>query len=228
MDPLSDVLSFLRLTSYRIGGFMAGGDWSVWFGAQANVKCYAVIAGACWLAGENAGNPVHLRQGHCFLLPHGRPFRIASDLSLPPEDWRPHFVGSEEGALVRLNDGAEVTVLGSHFALAEPQAEILLGMMPPVVHLHDDSDWKTLWWAFERMQLELAGGRPGGSSPLPRRKPGRGLAVRAVRPACRRSDRGDAPSAGAALDSGGAGPRGRPVALRPRGTVRRAGRHGAD
>jgi hypothetical protein len=45
MDPLSDVLSFLRLTSYRVGGFTAGGDWSLGFDAQANIKCYAVIAG---------------------------------------------------------------------------------------------------------------------------------------------------------------------------------------
>ena len=38
MDPLSDVLSFLRLTSYRVGGFTAGGDWSLGFDAQANIK----------------------------------------------------------------------------------------------------------------------------------------------------------------------------------------------
>ena len=50
MDPLSDILSFLRLTSYRVGGFTAGRDWSVGFGAQTSIKCYAVIKGACWLA----------------------------------------------------------------------------------------------------------------------------------------------------------------------------------
>ena len=162
MDPLSDVLSFLRLTSYRVGGFTAGGDWSLGFDAQANIKCYAVIAGACWVAVEDAGDPILLRQGHCFLLPHGRPFRIASDLSLPPEDWRPHFFGTGEGELIGLNDRQDVTVLGSHFKLAEPQAGILLGMMPPVVHLHSDSDRETLWWAFDRMRVELAEGRPGG------------------------------------------------------------------
>ena len=31
MDPLSDVISFLELRSYRVGGFEAGGDWSVRF-----------------------------------------------------------------------------------------------------------------------------------------------------------------------------------------------------
>ncbi len=161
MDPLSDVLSFLRLTSYRIGGFTAGGDWSIGFDAQANIKCYAVIAGACWVAVEDAGDPIRLHEGHCFLLPHGRPFRVASDLSLRPEDWRPHFHGSREGALIRLNDGEEVTVLGSHFELGQPQAAVLIGMMPPIVHLHSDKDRETLWWAFDRMRVELTGRRPG-------------------------------------------------------------------
>ena len=161
MDPLSDILSFLRLTSYRVGGFTAGRDWSVGFGAQTSIKCYAVIKGACWVAVEGAGDPILLREGHCFLLPHGRPFRVASDLSLPPEDWRGHFVGSEEGALVRLNDGDDVMMLGSHFELAEPQAGILLAMMPAVVHLHRDADRDTLWWAFDRIRTELVEARPG-------------------------------------------------------------------
>jgi AraC-like DNA-binding protein len=161
MDPLSDVLSFLRLTSYRVGGFTAGGDWSLGFDAQANIKCYAVIAGECWVAVGGAEEPIRLQRGHCFLLPHGRPFRVASDLSLPAEDWRPHFLGSPEGALIRLNDGDDVTVLGSHFELGGAQAGVLTGMMPPVVHLHSDRDRETLWWAFDRMRVELTGGRPG-------------------------------------------------------------------
>ena len=155
-------ISFLRLRSYRIGGFTAGGDWSIGFDAhEANIKCYAVISGACWLAVEDAGDPIRLHEGHCFLLPHGRPFRVASDLSLRPEDWRPHFHGSREGALIKLNDGEEVTVLGSHFELGQPQAAVLIGMMPPIVHLHSDTDRETLCWAFDRMRLELTGRRPG-------------------------------------------------------------------
>ncbi len=161
MDPLSDVLSFLKLTSYRVGGFTAGGDWSLSFDAQPNIKCYAVIAGSCWVAVEGAGDPIELRQGDCFLLPHSRPFRVASNLSLRPEDWRPYFLGSEEGAVIRLNDGDDVIVLGSHFELGGPQAGVLLGMMPPVVHLHSPTDRETLWWAFDRMRVELTGGRPG-------------------------------------------------------------------
>ena len=31
MDPLSQVISFLELRNYLVGGFEAGGDWSIRF-----------------------------------------------------------------------------------------------------------------------------------------------------------------------------------------------------
>jgi AraC-like DNA-binding protein len=161
MDPLSDVISLLEPRSYRIGGFEAGGDWSIRFGAHDGIKCYAVTSGRCWLAVDGAGEPVLLEQGDCFLLPHGLPFRIASDPDLPPDDWRRHFVGSPEGTLVKLNGSSGVTVLGSHFQLAGPQAEMLLGMLPPIVHLQSETDRETLRWAFDRLRQELAASRPG-------------------------------------------------------------------
>jgi hypothetical protein len=162
MDPLSDVISFLEPRSYRVGGFEAGGDWSIRFGAYDGIKCYAVTLGACWLAVEGAGEPVLLKQGDCFLLPHGWPFRVASDPDLPPDDWQRHFLGSREGTLVKLNGGGVVTVLGGHFQLAGPQAEMLLGMLPPIVHLQSESDRETLRWAFDRMRQELVDPKPGG------------------------------------------------------------------
>ncbi len=162
MDPLSDVISFLELRSYRVGGFEAGGDWSIRFGAYEAIKCYAVTSGACWLAVEGAGEPVLLQQGDCFLLPRGRPFQIASDLALPPDDWQRHFLGPHDGTLVKLNDGGGVMVLGGHFQLAGPQAEMLRGMLPPIVHLKSETDRETLRWAFDRMRQELVNPKPGG------------------------------------------------------------------
>jgi len=160
MDPLSDVISLLEPQSYRVGGFDAGGDWSIRFGAHEGIKCYAVTSGQGWLAVEGMGEPVLLKAGDCFLLPRGWPFRIASDLALPPDDWQRHFHGSRNGTLVKLNGGG-VTVLGSHFRIAGPQAEMLLGMLPPIVHLQSEADRETLRWAFERMRRELADPKPG-------------------------------------------------------------------
>ena len=103
-----------------------------------------------------------LKQGDCFLLPHGCwPFRIASNLGLTPEDWKRHFIGSRDGTLVRLNDSNGVTVLGGHFQLAGPQVDMLIGTLPPVVHLQSEADRETLRWAFDRMRQELTDSKPG-------------------------------------------------------------------
>ncbi|MGA8447164.1 MAG: cupin domain-containing protein, partial [Roseiarcus sp.] len=155
MDPLSQVISFLELRNYRVGGFEAGGDWSIRFDPFKGVKCYAVTSGACWLAVEGEEEAVLFQQGDYLLLPHGSAFRVASDPALPPEDWKRHFLGAREGALVKLNDGGGVTVLGGHFQLAGPQAEMLIGTLPPIVHLQSKTDRETLRWAFDRMRQEM-------------------------------------------------------------------------
>lgn len=162
MDPLSDVLALLEPRSYRVGGFEAGGDWSIRFGDHdVGIKCYAVTAGRCWITVEGADAPLLIEEGDCFLLPHGWPFQVASDPNLPAEDWQPHFLGAPEGAVVKLNGGGGVTVLGSHFSFDGPHAEMLLGLLPPIVHLKSETDRLTLRWAFDRMREELAIAQPG-------------------------------------------------------------------
>ena len=61
-----------------------------------------------------------------------------------------------------MNGSDGVTVLGSHFQLAGPQAEMLVGMLPPVVHLQRETERDALRWAFDRMRQELADLKPGG------------------------------------------------------------------
>ena len=73
MDPLSDVLSLLKLRSYMCGGFDMGGELSVRFGRHEGIKCYALVSGQCWLSVEGIPDPVHLTNGDCFLLPRGQP-----------------------------------------------------------------------------------------------------------------------------------------------------------
>jgi hypothetical protein len=50
LDPLSDVLSQLKLRSYVSGGFDASGDWAVQFGPHDGIKFHAVVVGECWVA----------------------------------------------------------------------------------------------------------------------------------------------------------------------------------
>ncbi|HVM86498.1 MAG TPA: AraC family transcriptional regulator [Candidatus Binatia bacterium] len=161
MDPLSDVLSLLKPQSHVSAGFDAGGDWAIAFPKNAGIKCYAIVSGACWLAVEGVADPVHLKAGDCFLLPSGRAFRLASDLDVAPVDAHTVFPPPQAGGVVTYNGGGDVFLVGSRFTLSGAHAEILLRMMPPIVHIRKESDQVALRWSVERMMQELREPQPG-------------------------------------------------------------------
>ncbi len=161
MDPLSDVLSLLRPRSYMVGGFDAGAPWSIGFGVRHGIKCYAVASGECWLSMDGVADPVRLGTGDCFLLPRGRPFRLASDLGLPAVDAGTIFPMRSAGGIAVFNGGGAFSAIGGHFALDGDHAGILLGMLPPVVHIRSEADRAAMRWSLERMKQELREPQPG-------------------------------------------------------------------
>lgn len=162
MDPLSDVLSLLKPRSYVYGGFDMGGDWSVQFPRHEGIKCYAVVSGTCWLMVEGLDAPVRLKGGDCFLLATGRPFRLTSDPALPPVDAYAFLAQPREGDVRSINGGGDVFIAGSHFLLSGDQARVLLGGLPPVVHIREEADRATLRWSMRRLGQELRERQPGG------------------------------------------------------------------
>jgi AraC-like DNA-binding protein len=120
-----------------------------------------VVSGACWLSVEDVPDAVRLNTGDCFLLPSGRPFRLASDLALTPVDAVTIFSSARNGGIVSWNGGGDFSLVSSRFALAG-HAGILLRMLPPIVHIRKESDQATLRWSVERMMQELREQRPGG------------------------------------------------------------------
>ncbi len=163
MDPLSDVLSLLKPRNYLSAGLEAGGDWAIQFpDQQAAIKCGAVVSGQCWLSVEGVTDAVRLDAGDCFLLPRGRPFRLASDLALPMVDARTIFSPARSGGITVHNGGGDFLLVSSRFALSGDHAGILLRMLPPIVHIRGESDHSALRWPVERMMWELRQRRPGG------------------------------------------------------------------
>ena len=163
MDPLSDILSLLKPRNYMSAGFDAAGEWSIRFpDQQESIKSGAVVAGQCWLTVEGVPDAVRLRTGDCFLLPSGRPFRLASDLRVRPVDASSVFSSARNGGIVTHNGGGEFLLVSSRFALAGHHAGILLRMLPPIVHLRHEPDQAALRWSVERMMQELRDQQPGG------------------------------------------------------------------
>ncbi len=163
MDPLSEVLSLLKLHTYMAGGFDWAGEWSIQFGSHEGIKCYALVSGQCWLVVDGVPDPVRLQTGDCFLLPRGLPFRLASDLNLTPVDAHTVFRTPLNGGIRTWNGGGDFFGVGGHFAFTGSHARILLGELPPIVHIRSEPDKAELRWALERMRQELRELRPGAS-----------------------------------------------------------------
>jgi AraC-like DNA-binding protein len=155
MDPLSDVLSLLKPRSYMSGGLDVGAPLAIQFPRHDGIKCYTVVSGQAWLSVDGVAEPVHLRGGDCFLLPGGRPFRLASDLALTPIDAMTLFAAKRNGSVRTINGGGDCFIVGGHFTLAANHAGMLLGMLPPIVHIRDAAAKAALRWAVERMMHEL-------------------------------------------------------------------------
>jgi AraC-like DNA-binding protein len=164
MDPLSDVLSLLKPRSYVSAGFDAGGAWSIQFPDQNKfIKCYAVVSGTCWLSVQGVTNPVHLKTGECFVLPSGRPFRLASDMAVTPIEASLIFPPARAGGVVTYNGGGDFFLVGSRFGVSGNHAATLLAMLPPIVHIRKEADQAALRWSVERMMHELREQEPGGA-----------------------------------------------------------------
>ena len=164
MDPLSNVLSILKPRNCLSAGLEAGGAWSIRFpGQKEGIKCGAVVSGECWLDVEGIADPIRLTDGDCFLLPSGRPFRLASDRSLPSAEAGPIFAAKGERAIACINGGEDFYMVSSRFVIDGHPAEILLRMLSPIVLVRDESGQAALRWLLEQMLRELRAPEPGGS-----------------------------------------------------------------
>lgn len=162
MDPLSALLTLLKPRGVQVGRFDIGIKQAVLFSRYEGVKCYAVIAGQCWLALED-GEPVLLQKGECFLLPSGRPFSISTHLKATPIHIS-ELLPALYAGLPGLYEGEPAcTLAGGRFLLEGQPVDLLLGFLPPMVHLGTGNDKAAMRWSLDRMREELLSEQLGGT-----------------------------------------------------------------
>ena len=162
VDPLSEVLSLLKPQSYSSGAFPLAEGLAVSFPKHQGIKCYAILAGECWIVVDTVPEPVLLKTGDCFLLPRGLPFHLTTDLALKPISYLELLALKRERGETELPDGAPA-MAGGHFSLSGAAAEMLLQSLPPIVHIRREADKRAMVWSLERMREELRDPRPGGT-----------------------------------------------------------------
>jgi AraC-like DNA-binding protein len=144
------------------GGIDAGGDWSIQFEADPYFRCFAVVSGRCWLSMTGVDEPVSLETGDFVVLPHGRAFRLASDLALPPVDIMTVITAPLNGNVFRWNGGGSCLAISALFTFAGEDADMLLSVLPPILHIRKDTDRSAMRWYLERMMKVIREPQPGG------------------------------------------------------------------
>ena len=163
MDPLSDILSLLKPSSYGFRGVDAGGDWHLAFEPDDGVKCYALQSGTCWLALDGVAEASLLVAGDLVLMPGGKGYRLYSAIDAPPIDAFRFFPNIPAGETAVLNGGGDVLGVGGYFGFEGMHTDLLLGILPPVVHLRAEASKTALRWSIERLMRELREPQPGSA-----------------------------------------------------------------
>ncbi|SOE94767.1 AraC-type DNA-binding protein [Burkholderia sp. D7] len=163
MDPLSDLLSLLKPRSLVSGGVAMSCNRAIQWPKHDGIKCYAVVSGQCWLSVDGVTDPVLLTAGECYVLPPGPPFRLATDLSVKPVDYQLLRVAGGLSTDISGSEGEGCYLVGGHFLLTGGHADMLLGSLPPIVHIRKESDKAAMRWSLERMTEEVRDRQPGGS-----------------------------------------------------------------
>jgi len=170
MDPLSDVLSMLTVSSTLSSRFEARGRWAFRYSQYAShIKLGCVLSGRFQLHVDGAA-PVVLEAGDFFLLTNGLPFSAASDPPGPVQDGT-HLARDHRGpdGVLRYDgqgasDASRVVLASGRFALDGEAGELLLRHLPPLIHLRaSDPGARPLVGLLDLLGWETAELRPGAS-----------------------------------------------------------------
>lgn len=167
MDPLSDVLSLLKVKSVLSARFEAAGPWALRFAAYRHVKFGGVVKGARWVWIEGATTPVKMEEGDFCLLTDGSPYCFASDPGVALQDGEQVFASHlEADGVVRYGSGAMRTIsVGGLFEFDDDMSGLLLNFLPPLVHIRANSPGvSSLSAALELIKAETALFRPGAGA----------------------------------------------------------------
>ncbi|WP_424630201.1 AraC family transcriptional regulator [Bradyrhizobium sp. SYSU BS000235] len=160
-DPMSEILDLLGARCLMSGGLMAGGAWSLRFRAPEVIKVMAVAEGSCLMLFEDRP-PTHLHAGDVIIVDGKRPFVVATDPSLKPEEATTIFADSIKG-IARIGAPHDTVILGGHVALDPLRQALLLDVLPPMVHVrHTSNEAAVLQWLVKQLVREMSEDHPGG------------------------------------------------------------------
>lgn len=156
--PLAGLIALLRPRTVFSKIVSGAGQWSIRYERYEDPGFCVVLAGSCYLDAGPAG-VFPLREGDFVLLPEVPGFTLASDLELAPALVLPTTAETRHG------DGAgpaTMRMLGGYFRFDRANAQLLVRLLPAVVHVRRDEEGAARLRRIVELIAEEAGAeRPG-------------------------------------------------------------------
>ena len=139
-DPLAAIISLLRPRTV-LSKIVSGAErWSIRKPRYEDPAFCLLLDGSCFLDLDEVG-ALELREGDFVLLPETPGFTLASDLGLRPalvafDHSRETHYGAESSPVT-------MRMLGGYFCFDRANAQLLVKLLPPVVHIRRDEPGAT-------------------------------------------------------------------------------------
>ncbi len=157
-DPLGAIITLLRPQTVLSKVISGAGEWSIRYGKQEDPGFCIVLSGSCFLDAGEAG-VIELNEGDFVLLPQTSGFTIATNLTLKPTPVA--AVPTREIRHGTQTGPATMRMLGGWFRFDRPNAQLLIRLLPPIIHIRRDEAGASRL----RSIVELIGDEAGAAHP---------------------------------------------------------------
>ena len=158
-DQLASIIALLRPQTVLSKIVSGAGQWSIRKPRYEDPAFCLLLHGSCFIDLETIGS-LHLREGDFALFPEMPGFTLASDLNLSPtavalDPSRESHYGDE-------SEPVTMHMLGGYFHFDRANAQLLVKLLPPVVHVRREEPGATrLRQIVELIAEEANAERPG-------------------------------------------------------------------
>lgn len=135
-DPLSEIIRVLEPRAIFAKPISGAGRWGVRYSRFDQPSFAVVLEGSCRLA-VDGHRPVTLDSGDFLLLPSTPGFTLSGFFAIQPELIDPKLMASPSGEVRHGTRGGppDVRLLGGYFVFDSPDQELLVSLLPSLVHV---------------------------------------------------------------------------------------------
>lgn len=168
MDVLSEVLGELRLESTLYARFELTAPWAVEYPCGETAAFHLVTDGECLLEIEGEREAVALAAGDFVVLPHGTAHTLRSAGRHPGVPVAALVAGARPASMAAVahgGGGEGARYLCGAFRFAQPRANPILSVLPPLIHVRNADGCALPWLEMHLAALacESSSGRAGGA-----------------------------------------------------------------